>query len=273
MKFIHGVLDFEDQLGQLEADQTVQVIEFRELPGQKFYLESDPHEVLGQGDALESDELGIFGTISKIARAPISIARRVATPLTTSVGRAVGGVIGGRKGSQIGARMGRGVGQIGGTLVGASPLTALSPTLAPALGIAAAAPAVGRALKQSLGPLVKRAGAQPVADAISARAVRRVATPGCPEPHLARVSSDISRRLMPPLKRMEHELSFARTQREATSEHRSLMGRKGFRREVLERLRRIEARLPPNHPAQAKVRKAINRQLTLGRRAVDLGYR
>lgn len=265
-------LDFEDQLEEFGAgsgEPEVQIIEFRERPGEQFYLEIDPHEVWEPGDALESDELGIFGTIKKIATAPLSLARRVATPITTAVGGTLGGAIGGQKGRQIGARIGRAAATLG-TAGAVAPLLASSPSLALT---AAAAPTIGRMLKSQVAPLVKRLGAQPVADAMAAQAVRQVATPGCVEPHLARVSVDISKRLMEPLKRMEKELSYARSQREATSEHHALVGQKGFRADVLQRLRRIEQRLPSNHPARPKVRRAISRQMTLGRRAYDLGYR
>lgn len=72
---------------------------------------------------------------------------------------------------------------------------------------------------------------------------------------IAMVADAVNKKLAPELSTMNHELTLAKNQRLATSEHNAINARAAFRRKVLSDLMRMSSCLPSNHPARRKIRK------------------
>lgn len=168
---------------------------------------------------------------------PVGTVESIAGPIVQEVASTVGGAVGGKAGALLGQK-------IGGTLMsGATGIAKLG--LAPtalmggitakqASALAPTASAIARSLQSSAGRLA--AGAAGIASGARPRApmrgmmaaAQKVATPGCPEPHLAAMA--LKGELGTKLGDMEGMLKQAADQRLATSEHNTIVARDAFRK-------------------------------------------
>ena len=99
---------------------------------------------------------------------------------------------------------------------------------------------------------VQRTGASsPLAAAAKSMGDITLSTPGV-APHIETppVAGDLDSRL----RAIQSALYAIRVQSEATSQHRSMMNRDDFRKNVIARLSRIESRLPAASPAREQIR-------------------
>jgi hypothetical protein len=76
------------------------------------------------------------------------------------------------------------------------------------------------------------------------------------------VAEHIRQQFAPRLGNIERMLRHAEHQRTATSEHRSIMEQRDYRGYVRGKLAEISARLPPNHPVQARLARIV--RFTMG---------
>lgn len=120
-----------------------------------------------------------------------------------------------------------------------------------------------------LGSLAAR-GLTPEGRSTTLPALGTIGTPGVSEPRLEAMARDAARtvdaRISPQLRRVQDMLDYSQTQAEATSEHRSILGRDAFRGQVLDRLQQIQQRVDSgatvSPTAQARIQRAI--RVTLG---------
>lgn len=179
-------------------------------------------------------EMGFFGSLAKAVTAPLS--------LVSNVGGKIGGAIGGRTGETLGRVLTGGIGAnlLSGNVLGSPQAKAIGQIISPTTGRRKRVISLsGRTGMTKDGRLTDGASrSQPVPCACGVSSSRIAASE-------TGISSSIPRlvkaKLAPELNSMRKMLRKAAVQREATSEHNTIVGRAEFQRRVLAGIASLEA--------------------------------
>ena len=188
-----------------------------------------------RGNEIFLDDIYLEG-IFDVITSPVKAITGVASKALGTVGKTVGGAIGGKAGARMGGSIGKTIGgaaslplsfAAGGSFGGAPATLGLAKRLLPG-----ALSAVGKVGTSFGGQTRGRISATP-------KTSMRISTPGAAvlEPQITKMCSDISEKIYskldPRLTEIEKLVKLQALQREATNEHRTIMQRDKFRKQVL----------------------------------------